>query len=66
METRCSNCGEPSEPILIHLTTSNGTTIASFNAEDSMMLLDTALHLLIDTLVVPAARRTAAAHGEPK
>lgn len=66
IDSVCSNCGEPGEPILLRLATSNGEVLATFNEEESKLFLDAAIHYLLDTVVAPVVRKNRAAHGEPQ
>lgn len=57
IENRCSNCGEPADPILLTITASNGSVIATFDAEESALLLQTSIHHLLSSVIAPMARR---------
>ena len=64
MDSVCSNCGEPAEPILLRITTSTGETVAEFSAQESKDILDFAIHHMFDTVITPMARKSRAAHGD--
>jgi hypothetical protein len=53
------------EASTLSIVDQDGGMLASFTPEESALLIDTAIHQLFDTVIIPHARRVITAHGEP-
>lgn len=52
------------EASTLSIVDQDGGVLASFTPEESALLVDTAIHQLFDTVIIPHARRVIAAHGK--
>lgn len=60
----CDKCGESIEGIRLVLCSTSGNIVASFNEEESQMIIDAAIHNLLDTVIAPAVRKTRSVYGD--